>query len=129
MRKPRISILLVITFVFAAFTFGFLIGRNQNRDGMTVTVSEKVLTVPPIQTEPVEESSESAKEITFPISINNARKEEIMALPGIGEVLAERILAYREEHGPFSSPEDLLNVEGLGKKRLEDILSLITVGG
>ena len=52
-----------------------------------------------------------------------------MALPGIGEVLAERIVAYREENGNFSSPEELLNVEGVGKKRLEEILDLITIGG
>ena len=52
-----------------------------------------------------------------------------MALPGIGEVLAERILNFREEHGNFSSVDELLNVEGIGKKRLEEILDLITVGG
>ena len=40
-----------------------------------------------------------------------------------------RILSYREEAGGFSRIEDLLNVEGIGKKRFEDILDLITIGG
>ena len=52
-----------------------------------------------------------------------------MTLPGIGEVLALRIIAYREDNGGFRAPEELLNVEGIGKKRLEEIMDLITLGG
>ena len=60
--------------------------------------------------------------------INNLISE-LSALPGIGEKLAERIIACREESGGFSRVEDILNVEGIGKKRFEDIVNLITVGG
>lgn len=129
MRKPRISALLVITIVFAAFTAGFFLGRNQNRTGISVTVSDKMITAPTLP--PVAETvlTVETEAITFPISINAAEKETFMALPGIGEVLAERIVAYREENGSFSAPEELLNVEGIGKKRLEEILDLITIGG
>ena len=92
-----------------------------------VSVPNKFMTAPPPETEALTEPKEE-KVISFPISINHADKEEIMALPGIGDVLADRILAYKEEHGNFSAAEELLNVEGLGKKRLEDIWDLITVG-
>ena len=52
-----------------------------------------------------------------------------MALPGIGDVLAQRIVDYRLENGSFSTLEELLNVEGIGKKRLEEIMDMITLGG
>lgn len=56
-----------------------------------------------------------------PVNINTASKEDLIALPGIGETMAERIILYREEHGPFRSVDDLLNVRGIGRKKLERI--------
>lgn len=129
MRKPGISILLVITIIFAAFTAGLFLGRNQSGDMLQVSVPASFLTTPTQPPEQPPAVTEETNIITFPIDINNARKEEFMALPGIGEVLAERILDHRTENGPFSAPEELLNVEGIGKKRLEEIIELITIGG
>lgn len=129
MRKPKISILPLITIVFAAFTIGFFLGRNQNGNDLSVSVPEEFMTVPVSQPVSLPEPSVETTEISFPISINQAGKEELMELPGIGEVLAERIVVFREENGYFTSPEELLNVEGVGKKRLEEILDLITIGG
>ena len=129
MRKPNISILLVITIIFGAFTLGFFLGRNQNKGEISVSVSADLMEEPTLESATIPITSAETVEISFPISINQAGKEELMALPGIGDVLADRIIAFREEHGIFSSPEELLNVEGVGKKRLEEILDLITVGG
>lgn len=67
-------------------------------------------------------------ELPGPCDLNAATAEELMALPGIGEVLAGRILAYREENGPFTAVEDLLNVSGIGEKTLEEIRPRLTVG-
>lgn len=64
-----------------------------------------------------------------PVNINTANLQQLMTLPGIGEVLAQRILDYREEHGPFQSPGELLNVSGIGETKLQEILDHITTGG
>lgn len=63
------------------------------------------------------------------ININTATAEELDALPGIGAARAAAIVAYRQEHGPFRYPEDLLRVSGIGRGILADILDQITVGG
>jgi competence ComEA-like helix-hairpin-helix protein len=52
------------------------------------------------------------------ININKAGVEDIQRLPGIGPVLAERIIAYRDSAGFFAESEDLLNVKGIGEKKL-----------
>lgn len=61
------------------------------------------------------------------VNINTALKEELATLPGIGETLAERIIAYREENGPFQKTEELVNVGGIGEKKWEAIRELVCV--
>ncbi|MEN3186984.1 MAG: ComEA family DNA-binding protein [Atribacterota bacterium] len=60
------------------------------------------------------------------INVNTASKEELIALPGIGEALAQRIIEYRQTHGPFHRPEDLLEIKGIGPKKLDRIRDLIS---
>ena len=61
------------------------------------------------------------------VNINAATPEELETLPGIGEVLAASIVQHREEHGPFTSVEQLLDVSGIGEVTLEEIRDLVTV--
>lgn len=62
------------------------------------------------------------------ININTASAQELEVLPGIGPALAQSIVSYRNEHGPFQSIEDLKNVPGIGEARFERLKGLITVG-
>lgn len=62
------------------------------------------------------------------ININTADAKELQELPGIGPVLAERIIQYRMEHGYFARPEDLKRVSGIGDKTFEKMAPMVTVG-
>jgi competence protein ComEA len=62
------------------------------------------------------------------IDINTADAATLAALDGVGEVKAQAIIAYRNEHGPFKSLEDLANVTGIGAKIIDDNRDRISVG-
>jgi len=64
-----------------------------------------------------------------PVDINSASQEALENLPGIGPVLAQRIIEYREANGPFATVEDLQQVEGVGAETFEKLKELVTVGG
>lgn len=62
-----------------------------------------------------------------PLDLNRATAKELQELPGIGPVLAMRIVSWREAHGPFRRVEDLLAVPGIGPKTLERLRGKVTV--
>ena len=60
-----------------------------------------------------------------PVRLSTATLDELDALPGVGPVTAQRILQYREEHGPFGSVDELDAVPGIGPARLEQLRELV----
>ena len=131
MKKPHIPLLVVITLLFGAFTLGYWVGQNRNRSQVLISVPAEV-TAPrqesvPTATADVSHSLELTVE--YPLDLNTATLEELMTLPGIGDVYAKAILALREERGGFTQVTELLNIEGIGEKRLEAILDLVVIGG
>ena len=75
----------------------------------------------------VEEKAATAAEKSARVCLNTAAKEELLALPGVGEKTAERILAYRDTYGKFVTVEQLLDVEGIGEGLLEQLRPYVYV--
>ena len=63
----------------------------------------------------------------IPLDLNTATVEQLDTLPGVGEVTAGRIIAYRSAH-PFTTVDELLEVPGIGQRRFDQLKDLVTVG-
>lgn len=61
------------------------------------------------------------------INLNTATVKELVRLPGVGKVTAERIVRHREKSGRFRSVEELLIIRGISRKKLEALRALVTV--
>ena len=62
------------------------------------------------------------------ININTAPAEELDELPGVGEVLAQRIVSYREANGAFARAEDIMQVDGIGESLFSGMADMIIAG-
>ena len=62
---------------------------------------------------------------TAPVDLNSASAEQLDALPGIGPATAAKIVAFRQEHGPFHTVDDLDAVPGIGPSRIDQLKGLV----
>ena len=127
MKKQAVYWLLLAECVFAALLIGFFLGRNLNRSSVQLSQLPQVTYASEVKT--VSEESSEATETADKVNINSATSEQLQTLPGIGPTLAQRIIDYREENGPFSTLLELTNVKGIGLERVNQILDYATVGG
>lgn len=77
---------------------------------------------------PAAPQQESEETVRWPIDLNRADAQQLMQLPGIGEVKAAAILAYRAEHGAFRTVEELDEVRGISARMVESWDGLVEVG-
>lgn len=111
------KLLLGITAVFLCVLAGLYVHDTRSAgeaDMVTVTVETEVL-------------QEDLTPDFTPLNLNTATAAELTQLPGIGEKLAERIVAYREANGPFASVEEIMEVDGIGEGKFADLAGRITV--
>jgi competence ComEA-like helix-hairpin-helix protein len=116
MKKSQTYIFIIIIALFVGISFGFLLSKASNHT--TIILAKHWL------------EGEEATETVLPdtlgkININTANLNQLCSLPGIGEDTAQKIIDYRETYGVFIYPEDLLNIEGFGKARLNNIIDYI----
>lgn len=143
-KKPELAVLFLTLLAFAVMG-GFYLGRNTvagpvrvvTRSGARAVQQPEESFAASAPAQPPEESTAASApaqppdgdtQDAFPVNINTATAEELQALPGIGETRAQAIVAYREEHGPFTYVEDLRAVSGIGEGILANIMDYITVG-
>ncbi len=112
MKNCGLLVLVVVCLVFTGFLGGFFLGRNANHTD--VQHSQRPA--------PTESTGEK-------LNINTATAAQLQNLPGIGPVLANRIVAFRQENGDFTTTEQLLLVKGVGEVLLDSLENLITTGG
>lgn len=94
---------------------------------LVVSSRDRRETAAPVETERAAAQEEFLPDLS-PLDLNTATEAELAELPGIGEELARRIVAYREENGPFATVEELLEISGIGQGKLDALTDRVIAG-
>lgn len=110
MKKAYTAICIFLTLALIVFLWSMYWLRNNSRERLEpelLPISDK----------------------TFRIDVNTAGLDELCCLPGIGEVLGQRIIDYRDSHGAFTDLSQLQNVYGIGPQKYQQIEPYLAIGG
>ncbi|MBN2363763.1 helix-hairpin-helix domain-containing protein [candidate division WOR-3 bacterium] len=101
--------------------------RDTIVDSSCLPVDTVLTSVMSGEQESIPEARENQSAPLATVNINSSDARMLETLPGIGPVIAQRIIDYRNEHGPFSRKQDIQNVRGIGPAKYSKIESLITL--
>ena len=145
-RAEKIAI--AVTFVLVVFAVGYFLGQLSGEHDVRVesvspepseTVEALLASIPDMAVENSVDETENSSVVSVPmisseitgtsglLNLNSATILELQTLPCIGEVLAQRIVDYREVSGGFTAVEELKNVDGIGDVKFEAIVNLVEV--
>lgn len=122
MKKVLTHPVVIGLLMCAMFVCGVIWGRHSTTSVLKLKINKE--TERPYAEEK-EQPAPSDYVIADKININDATVEVFAILPGLNQSLAEKIVAYRNEHGPFDSVDELRNVNGIGEKKLNAIRKYI----
>lgn len=113
-------------------------GTKPAADLSTVNLAQRLndggqIVIPPrgaptVAPEVAASPADAPSSISYRVNINRASQPELESLPGIGPVLAERIIEHRTTNGPFTTVDQLTEVDGISASLVEEIRSLVTAG-
>lgn len=107
--------------IAAVLWIGWPVPKEENRHGEPVqpAATQVSESSPVMATAPTKVESK--------VNLNHASVDELQALPGVGPVLAQRMVEWRKAHGRYRTVDELQEVKGIGKKRMEQLRPLVTV--
>jgi len=112
---------LILLFIISSLILG--LGILHIRKTLTTSETEAYQSDFSKGISPIKEEIKKSKQV----NINTADIEELNTLPGVGKVIAGRIIDYRETHGSFTSKEDIKKVKGIGPKKFDKIKDLLLI--
>lgn len=122
-------LLLALTAAFLLVLALAYVRISKTAEGADYSITtQKQIPEGPLEEDGTAESEPEEPAYTGPVDVNTAGLDELETLNGIGPVLAQRIIDYREEHGRFQTVEELLEVKGIGQKTLAKFRDDVTVG-
>ncbi|MBQ8769121.1 MAG: ComEA family DNA-binding protein [Oscillospiraceae bacterium] len=114
MKNQGVMILLIVMIIFLSILIGFFLGRNIGSSPIHISKLPDA-------------TSASTAQSEDKININIADLDDLQKIPGIGMILAQRIIDYRDANGPFETVSELTKVNGIGLDRLTRMMDYITV--
>ncbi len=119
------SLLIKLAMLTATIAVVFWIGWPVPKNAVLETQPDQkaIAQVPSVSPVP----AVSPAQVPSKVNLNRASADELQALPGVGPVLAQRMVDWRKMHGRYRTIDDLQEVKGIGKKRLEQLRPLVTV--